>query len=148
MVGEIEYSTDLFDDATMERWVSHWQTLVAGAVTDPDRRLSELPLLSQTERQQVLVEWNTVESSFKREEPLSRWGLDHEVKMSANPSEPSSASKMQQIAGEMQDPEQIQQHIQAQKEGRPEVQSAFVAPRTPIEIKLAQIWAEVLGLER
>jgi glycosyltransferase involved in cell wall biosynthesis len=150
MVGEIEYSTDLFDDATMERWVNHWQTLVAGAVADPDQRLSELPLLSQAERQQVLVEWNTTQpsSNGNGNEKLSHLIKTPEEKMSANSPEPSHVSKAPRIAGEMQDPEQIQQQIQAQKDTRPEIQSDFVAPRTPIEIKLAQIWAEVLGLER
>ena len=56
--GEVVYSTDLFDRATIERMVDHFVTLLVGIVTDADRRLSELPMLTEPERQQLLVEWN------------------------------------------------------------------------------------------
>src|SRR3990170_7025990 len=38
--------------------LGHFQTLLECIVADPDRRLSTLSLLSEAERQQVLVEWN------------------------------------------------------------------------------------------
>ncbi|HEU5188160.1 MAG TPA: amino acid adenylation domain-containing protein [Methylomirabilota bacterium] len=44
-----DYSTDLFDGATIERLLAHFTRLLEGAVTDPDRRLSELPLLTAEE---------------------------------------------------------------------------------------------------
>ena len=68
--------------------------------------------------------------------------------MSDHPQAQGKSSQGQRIAGELQDPEQIQQQVQAQKDERPETPTAFVAPRAPIEIKLAEIWAEVLGLEQ
>ncbi len=52
-----EYATDLFEAATIERLAGHFQTLLAGAVAAPGRRLSELPLLTAGERQQ-LAAWN------------------------------------------------------------------------------------------
>jgi non-ribosomal peptide synthetase component F len=58
---EIEYSTDLFDGARIERLVGHFETLLEGAVTNPEQRLAEMPLLSSSERRQLL-EWNAVES--------------------------------------------------------------------------------------
>jgi amino acid adenylation domain-containing protein len=54
--GELRYDTGLFEPATAERMVRHFETLLAGAVAEPFRRLSELPLLSEPERQQLL-EW-------------------------------------------------------------------------------------------
>jgi amino acid adenylation domain-containing protein/non-ribosomal peptide synthase protein (TIGR01720 family) len=54
----IEYSTDLFDRQTIHRWLAHFQTLLIGIVAQPDRRLSELPLLTDAEQQQILVEWS------------------------------------------------------------------------------------------
>ncbi len=39
------YSTDLFDAATIERMSGHLLTLLEGVVAEPERRLSELPLL-------------------------------------------------------------------------------------------------------
>src|SRR2546429_8774899 len=58
LIGRFEYSTDLFDAATIERMVGHWQILLEGIVADPELCLSELPLLTETERHQLLVEWN------------------------------------------------------------------------------------------
>jgi aspartate racemase len=56
--GSLEYATDLFDATTIERLIGHFQTLLEGIVAHPEARLSELPLLTQGEYQQVLVEWN------------------------------------------------------------------------------------------
>ena len=54
----LEYSTDLFDADTMTRLTAHLRTLFEGIASDPDRRISELPLLSAAERHRVLVSWN------------------------------------------------------------------------------------------
>jgi natural product biosynthesis luciferase-like monooxygenase protein/amino acid adenylation domain-containing protein/non-ribosomal peptide synthase protein (TIGR01720 family)/FkbM family methyltransferase len=56
--GSLEYSTDLFDRTTMLRFASHLQLLLAGLAAAPERSLSDLPLLSQPERSQLLQEWN------------------------------------------------------------------------------------------
>ena len=54
----LQYSTDLFDPATMRRVAGHFETLLTGAVYRPSLRLSELPLLTAPEASQILVEWN------------------------------------------------------------------------------------------
>ena len=54
----LQYSTDLFDPATIRRLAGHFETLLAGAVHRPDLRLSELPLLAASEVDQILAEWN------------------------------------------------------------------------------------------
>ncbi len=59
LVGSLVYATDLFDATTIERLAGHFVRLLRGAVANPEARLSELPLLSDAERRQVLVEWNT-----------------------------------------------------------------------------------------
>ena len=53
-----EYNSDLFDFTTILRMIDHYQTLLSGAVADPSLRLSELPLLTEAERRQTLVDWN------------------------------------------------------------------------------------------
>jgi amino acid adenylation domain-containing protein len=55
LVATAAYNTDLFDAATITRMLRHFQTLLEGIVTSPDRRLSELSLLTEAERQQILV---------------------------------------------------------------------------------------------
>jgi amino acid adenylation domain-containing protein len=56
--GSFEYSTDLFDAGAIARTIEHFQTLLEGIVTTPERRISELPLLSEAEWHQLLLEWN------------------------------------------------------------------------------------------
>ncbi|MEM1391731.1 MAG: amino acid adenylation domain-containing protein [Cyanobacteria bacterium P01_H01_bin.150] len=58
LVCEWEYNTDLFDSSTIERMAAHYQNLLSAIVENPQQMVSELPLLSQAERQQLLVEWN------------------------------------------------------------------------------------------
>ena len=64
---KVEYNVDLFDAATIKRLAGHWEMLLEGIATDPDRRLLDLPLLTEAERRQVLVEWNCTEREYPRE---------------------------------------------------------------------------------
>ena len=61
----MEYSTDLFDEARIERMVGHLRTLLEGAVANPEQPLATLPLLTGAERYQVPVECNTVPRPMK-----------------------------------------------------------------------------------
>src|SRR3954468_4112960 len=54
----LEYNADLFDAATAERMATHFLNLLAGIEVDPERTLSELPLLAAEERSQLLAGWN------------------------------------------------------------------------------------------
>ncbi|HEX7182149.1 MAG TPA: condensation domain-containing protein, partial [Thermoanaerobaculia bacterium] len=56
LFGIWRYNRDLFDPATAVRMSSHFRALLKGVAADPEARLSELPLLTGTERQQLL-EW-------------------------------------------------------------------------------------------
>ncbi|HVR97613.1 MAG TPA: amino acid adenylation domain-containing protein, partial [Thermoanaerobaculia bacterium] len=58
LTGTWEYSRDLFDAVTVARLARSFSILLAGAVADPGRRLSDLPLLAAEERHQLLVDWN------------------------------------------------------------------------------------------
>ncbi len=59
-----EYSTDLFDAATVRRLMSHYRNLLEALVVNPNLRVSELPLLSEAERQQLLFDWNDTTTEF------------------------------------------------------------------------------------
>nr|AHZ46176.1 NRPS [uncultured bacterium 14-4D] len=63
----VEYSTDLFDEATIARMMSQLETLLESIVEAPERRISELQMLPQAERDQLLVEWNATASDYPRE---------------------------------------------------------------------------------
>ncbi|HEY9659382.1 MAG TPA: AMP-binding protein, partial [Allocoleopsis sp.] len=57
IIGRFEYSTELFDDATIRRLIGHFQTLLEGIVANPTQRIVDLPLLTTAEQQQ-LTQWN------------------------------------------------------------------------------------------
>ncbi|MFP5261772.1 MAG: amino acid adenylation domain-containing protein [Blastocatellia bacterium] len=49
------YNADLFDDATIERMAGHYRSLLEDVVRDPDKRISDLSLLTEPERHQLLI---------------------------------------------------------------------------------------------
>jgi len=65
--GFFEYNTDLFDRPTIERMAGHFQTLVEGIVTDPEQPISELPILTEAEKHQLLIEWNNTDAEYFKE---------------------------------------------------------------------------------
>ncbi|MCP4659506.1 MAG: AMP-binding protein, partial [bacterium] len=71
--GGLEYCIDLFDATTIDRFLAQYEQLLAGAVADPERRLSELRWWTQAQRHQLLVEWNDTAA-----EAPDRWPI-HEL---------------------------------------------------------------------
>jgi amino acid adenylation domain-containing protein len=59
--GFLEYCTDLFDPATIARMIGHFNNLLAAVAEDPNRRISTLPMLSETEKRQLLDQWSGTE---------------------------------------------------------------------------------------
>ena len=53
--GFVEYNTDLFNAETLSRWMGNYRTLLGSAIADPEQRLSQLRLLTDAERKQVLT---------------------------------------------------------------------------------------------
>ncbi|HID51266.1 MAG TPA: amino acid adenylation domain-containing protein, partial [Anaerolineae bacterium] len=56
--------TDLFDRSTIQRMIGHFQTLLEGIAADPQRPITELPLLTPAEQQLMLVDWNDTAVPF------------------------------------------------------------------------------------
>ena len=67
----IEYRTDLYDAETIHRMLRHWQVLLTGIAADPDRPISEIPLIGDAERRQILFDWNATESVYPREKSVA-----------------------------------------------------------------------------
>ncbi|MFB2921206.1 MULTISPECIES: condensation domain-containing protein, partial [Aerosakkonema] len=62
--GSWEYNTDLFEADTIARMTGHFQTLLEAIATNPKQPISELPLLTQQEQRQLLVEWNNTTTEY------------------------------------------------------------------------------------
>ncbi len=62
--GCIKYNADLFEATTIARMAKHLPILLKGIVTDPDRRLADLPILTEAERHRLLIEWNDTQAEY------------------------------------------------------------------------------------
>jgi amino acid adenylation domain-containing protein len=63
--GSFEYNTDLFEAGTMARMAAHFQILLDGLVSGgPDQHLSQAPLLTPAETDQILFTWNQTQTDF------------------------------------------------------------------------------------
>jgi amino acid adenylation domain-containing protein len=71
--ASLEYSTELFDAATIARMIDNFKTLLAGIVANPQAKLSQLPLLTESEQHQLLVEWNDTQVEYPLEKCLHQW---------------------------------------------------------------------------
>jgi amino acid adenylation domain-containing protein len=65
LTANVEYSTDLFDAATIRRMLQHFTLLLEGIVADPKQRVSALPLMGEEEMHQLLVEWNETRVEYQ-----------------------------------------------------------------------------------
>ncbi|MCL5996212.1 MAG: condensation domain-containing protein, partial [Chloroflexi bacterium] len=63
----ISYNTDLFDSDTITRFIGHYETLLKSIAAQPDQLISELPILTDAERQQLLVDWNNTHVDYPLE---------------------------------------------------------------------------------
>lgn len=66
------YNVALFDQATIQRLMRHFQTLLAAIVAQPQSSISELPLLTPAERHQLLVEWNNTATAYAKEKTIQQ----------------------------------------------------------------------------
>lgn len=64
LVASFRYNSDLFAAATIRRWASHLDTLLASLTAAPNAPVGEAEILSPLEKQQILVEWNRTEATY------------------------------------------------------------------------------------
>ena len=67
IICALEFNTDLFDRETAERMLGHYLRLLEEVVADPHRPLLALPVLTEREREQLLVEWNDTAREYPRD---------------------------------------------------------------------------------
>lgn len=60
----VEYDQNLFDKASIDRFLSHWEILLTSIMANPEQELSYLSLLSPGERQRVLVDFSGVVTDY------------------------------------------------------------------------------------
>jgi amino acid adenylation domain-containing protein len=65
---EIEYNAELFDPRTIKRMAEHFQNLLKAIANDGELKVREVSIMSEAERQQVLVEWNDTRQEYVGDE--------------------------------------------------------------------------------
>ncbi|MBK1987687.1 SDR family NAD(P)-dependent oxidoreductase [Sphaerospermopsis aphanizomenoides BCCUSP55] len=55
LVGFFRYNTDLFDEQTIAQMASHFQNILAAIISNPQQKVSQLPLFNEAEKQQILM---------------------------------------------------------------------------------------------
>ncbi len=61
------YNTDLFDSTTIQRMLEHYRVLLENIVSEPDRRISELSMLSDRDRHEILTSWSRNDVDYPRD---------------------------------------------------------------------------------
>ena len=69
--GELTYKSALFRAETVSRLLSAWLELLAAALDDPSRRITELPMLSRLEQQELLQGRNAIQPFALRRQTLA-----------------------------------------------------------------------------
>ncbi len=64
IIIRLEYDTALFDASTMQRMSHHFETILQAMVQSPEHPIATLPLLSDLELHQLLVEWNQTQRDY------------------------------------------------------------------------------------
>ncbi|NCR69790.1 MAG: amino acid adenylation domain-containing protein [Microcystis aeruginosa LG13-12] len=62
-----EYNTDLFNQSTIEQLSGHFVNLLTGIIANPEQVISQLPLLTESESNQLLFTWNQTEIDYKND---------------------------------------------------------------------------------
>ncbi|MDH3276102.1 MAG: amino acid adenylation domain-containing protein [Gammaproteobacteria bacterium] len=70
IVLTIVYNTDLFEAATIMRMLAHYERLLAAIVAAPQARLSMLPMLTESERHQLIDKWNQTAAAYPRDKTV------------------------------------------------------------------------------
>lgn len=63
-VGYWEYDRDLFDEGTIRRMARHLDTILEKVVSDPNIRVSRVPIMEANERSRLLQLWNNTQRSY------------------------------------------------------------------------------------
>jgi amino acid adenylation domain-containing protein len=62
--GIIEYSTSLFEQTTIDRYVRYLRKLLEGMIADDYVAVDRLPIMPETETQQVVYDWNATRTEY------------------------------------------------------------------------------------
>jgi non-ribosomal peptide synthetase component F/aryl carrier-like protein len=65
------YRADIFDEDTVARWLQCLRHALAVICAHPDKKLADIPIISESERHQILREWNNTRRDFPQDQTLA-----------------------------------------------------------------------------
>jgi amino acid adenylation domain-containing protein len=63
----LEYCTDLFETETIDRMLGHFRVLIESICRNPDEQISQLPMLTAAEQNQLVFAWNETTTAYPRD---------------------------------------------------------------------------------
>ncbi|GAB4216273.1 MAG: hypothetical protein OHK0022_57190 [Roseiflexaceae bacterium] len=163
--GSLLYNADLFEAATIERLLGHYRTLLESAVATPDQPAALLPILGEAERQQLL-EWSADAQIYLLDQHMQLVPIGVPGDLYIGDTGMSGVERGEPVPNPFSDAPEARLYKTGQRarfradstmdilatggeaEGGQQQVREYVAPRTPIEEELVNIWVSVLGQER
>jgi amino acid adenylation domain-containing protein len=130
-----EYSTDLFEQATISRMADHYQRLLSSLIVELDQPLATIPLLLPDEQERLLGAWNATEQPFSQRQTLPQLIA---AQAQSTPHAPAVVFEGQQVS-------YAALNRQADRLARL-LQSAGVAPQQPVALYLDRSLLVITGI--
>lgn len=70
LAGHIEYNTDLFNEATINRFKGHFLIILESILEDPEEKIAHLRILTKDEYQKILIDWNDTKLDYDEGQTL------------------------------------------------------------------------------
>ncbi len=67
IVGGVQYATSLYERGTVDRYLGYLRRVLEAMAAGPQRRITEIEMLTEAERRLVVVEWNATEAAYPRD---------------------------------------------------------------------------------
>ncbi len=69
---EYRYALDLFEPESIRRFNSHFEELIKAILKNPNHLVQDLPLLTSSEKQKILVEWNDTSVMYSENKTIHK----------------------------------------------------------------------------
>ncbi|MBT7410382.1 MAG: amino acid adenylation domain-containing protein, partial [Methylococcales bacterium] len=77
--GQVEYQCQLFKESTIHRFINSYQLILEAVCEQQEIRLKHIEIVSQQEKQQILIGWNDTHKTYATPKLVHQW-----VEQSAN----------------------------------------------------------------
>ncbi len=67
LLAEFKYNSDVLEAKTVAKIAEHFQNLLTAVVENPETPVDKLSMLSEAEKQQILVEWNDTKTDYPQD---------------------------------------------------------------------------------